>query len=128
MNRKNRSIQMYDECEFVHFFFKKRSNDNILINLIDIKAKFKKCELNLKKKTISIMSNVKNSNKTKLHEYDMNSHRYFSNLITFIKLSNAICLCCEIFAFRLIEKQIRDVELNLLLKMLNLNFSNDLND
>ena len=31
-----------------------------------------------------------------------------------------ICLCCEVFAFRLIEKQIRDVKQNELIKTSNI--------
>ena len=42
--------------------------------------------------------------------------------------SNAICWYCEIFAILLIWKQIRNVELNLLLKLLKLNFSNNIVD
>ena len=50
----------------------------------------------------------------------------FVDLINDVKfVSNAIC---EILASWLIEKQTRDVELSLLLKLLNLKFLNDLND
>ena len=43
-------------------------------------------------------------------------------------LSISICWYCEVSATWLIEEQIRDIELNLLLKMLNLSFSVDLID
>ena len=52
----------------------------------------------------------------------------FLNDLNDLNVLIASIAICEIFAFRLIEKQIRDVELNFLLKMSNLNFSNDLID
>ena len=129
------SISIYWYCEVsATWLIKKQTRDielNLLLKMLNLSFSIDLIDDLIELYFFAFVSDVSTriflilwstSAATKYFDFDesIETRILILDLINDVKfVSSAIC---EIFAFWLIEKQTRDVELNLLLKMLNLNF------